>query len=231
MKISVIAESKTSQGTIDQLVDEVPELFPKELGVELVYSGERYEVKRNDVWYYDKRFFPELEKVDGMQYRGRFWFNVRPLIKEHRSSSQDEAILMVAHRNFVNLAAEHLSVYSLVGVAFGAHHVCKRHYNGRCYDEDKAIVLGIPDEAHSNNVKVGAHEIAHLYLDKVPKSEKRDMSSDDHCMGGWKEKPCLMSPPQTGPFGVTREAMSRINLGFCHPCLHKLNLAAESYNS
>jgi hypothetical protein len=219
MKVKVIAEFETLRETIDRLVEETPKLFPDVCSVQMVDSGERYEVKRDKVWNYGEIVtIEESQFLEGMQVGEFFWFNIRPLILKYQPTDSDERILIVTHRNHVDLAKEiRYPLLKFVGMTPGG----EISYAGQCDDKYGAVIVGVPNQPHENNTKVAAHEIAHLFL--TPFTGNRGLKAD-HCENFQEGLRCLMNTPPD----VTARTLEEIGLRFCNPCYQKLETAYKS---
>lgn len=217
MEIKIIAESKTTQKTIDRLIEETPELFPESCSLELFDSGERYKINREKIWNYgDEVTIKESQYLDGMQAGDLFWFNVRSVILKYGEKDSNKKIMILVNSNYIDLKVD-------VGIPIpqfvGNNLVGEISYGGHCDSEYSSIVVGIPNRPHSNNTKVAAHEIAHLYLD--PFTKKRRF---EHCRNYYNGLRCIMNIHQ-----VTDKAFEEIGLKFCSPCYQKLEKASLSY--
>ena len=219
MKVKVIVESETLQETVDRLVEETPGLFPDICSLQMIDSGERYEIKRDKVWNYgDTVTVEEAQFLDGMQAGELFWFNIRPLILKYRPADSDERILIVTHRDHIDLAKEiEFPLPKFVGMTPRG----EISYAGQCDDEYGAVIVGVPNQPHTNNTKVAAHEIAHLFLD--PFTGERGLKVN-HCENYQYDLRCLMNTPPD----VTTRTLEDIGMRFCDPCYQKLETAYKS---
>lgn len=216
MKVKIIAESETLQEIIDRLIEETPESFPSICSLKLVDSRERYKVKRDKVWNYgDTVTIEESQFLDGMQAGELFWFNIRPLILKYKPVSPDEKILIITHRDHVDLAKEvEFPLPKFVGMTLRG----EISYAGQCDDKYGAVIVGIPNILHENNTKVAAHEIAHFYLDSL--TGKSGIKAN-HCGNYQDGLRCLMNTPPD----VTARTLEEIGMKFCDSCYQKLETA------
>jgi hypothetical protein len=218
MKVNIIAESGTLQEVVDRLIEETPKVYPKMCSLKLVDSKIRYEIKRDKVWNYGGTVtFEESQYLDGMLAGKMFWFNIRQLILKYKPAVSNEKILIVTHRDFVDLAKEiEFPIPKFVGLKPGGETI----YAGQCDDKYGAVIVGIPNQVSVNNAKVAAHEIAHLYLD--PFTHKRGLKAN-HCNNYNDGKRCLMNTPPD----VTERTLKEIGMSFCDPCYKQLGLSSK----
>lgn len=222
MKINIIAEPQTTQEIIDKLIEETPKLFQDSCSIELVDTRERYEIKKSKILHYGETIgIEEIESLDGMQIGKLFLFNVRPLVLKHQPKNPEEKTMVLTHQSYVYMNKE-LDPIGLIPKFVGKTITDEEWYSGSCVNNHTAVVVGIPNEPHSNNIKIAAHEIAHLFLDPVFSSfvnGKQKNHCENTAEGNLK---CIMNTPAY----VTRRTMKEIGLGFCDPCYKKLKKAS-----
>ncbi len=227
MKINIVGEVSTDQKIIDTLVEIIPTLFPIDSNLELVDSGERYARKQEKVLNWDDIIDQnKINFYDGIiDPTGKFWMNMDSIAYRYRPNIKDEYLMIIGHRDFINMD---MSVLLLAGLAKNRMLATRQIENG-CYQgmadyKDRWIFLGLPNDGCAGAVKVSAHEIAHLFLDRISCGEGFSLEDHlnrkipNHCENYVGSKRCLMNPKSP----VNRETIQEIALNFCEYHTNKL---------
>lgn len=217
MNIKIIGELETGQDAIDQLVEEVPKLFPESCLLKIVDDKDRYQVKRDNVWRYGENVtIEESQFLDGMSISNLFWFNVRSVILQYyKMNDSNDKIMVLSHRAHIDLAKE---IEYPMPKFVGMNPRGRIDYSGHCDNEYGAIVLGIPNETNLNHVKAAAHEIAHMFLTPLTGNHGHRA---DHCENSYERLRCLMNTSE-----ATDVDLAGIGLRFCLSCYEKLEQAS-----
>lgn len=214
MPFEIIADKETTQETIDQLIAEVPRVFPHSVGISLVDSGLRYDATR--------LLRPLPQPLDSSLYlsspielaylNGCGYLDIAE-IEEILPSARSSETLLLTHHSFAFSPKRLITVFmdffhegkevSVVG-QFGGTFYFAGEYSGL----ERRAVVGIVNAPNKNNIKIVAHELAHQYI-------RENCASDDLSSG----RACLMNP--SGPIA---EDVTAVPLTFCEPCYAKLGL-------
>lgn len=220
MKINIVGEVSTDQKIIEALAETIPKLFPLEANLELVDSGERYMPERENVLNWSDPIYGDKINVYGgiTDPTGKFWMSLEPIICRYKPCIKDEYLMIIGHRDFISMDMGTLLLAGLAGDRMLAtRQIENGNYHGMADYRDRWVFLGLPNDDCIGAVKVGAHEIAHLFLDRIPFWEGSSLEDHlngkipNHCKNYASDKRCLMNPSHP----VTQETIQEITLNFC----------------
>lgn len=213
MVIQIIADTETKQETIEQLIAEVPGVFPFSLGISLVDSGVRYDAV--------PLLCPFPRSLDSSLHLstplapayldGHGYLDIGD-IEEILPLARSPETLLITHHSFVfsptnpNAFLQDLFYRRVVSVVgqFGRTFYFAGEYNGL----EKRAVVGIVNAPDENNVKITCHELAHQYIRE---------NCDSYLLPSGRA--CLMNP--SGPKALD---VATLSLTFCEPCYAKLGI-------
>lgn len=215
MNIEIIAEESTRRATLDSFLD-LPKLFPDELGIELEVSDKRFALSKESI--ISLRDLDITKQIPDAVYCGSLLFyNIAQKIDF--GESHGRLRLFVVHQNYIWMDQNRGSFPEIVG-----DHNGKKVYSGTAYARGRYAIIGVPNESCQNNLKVAAHEIAHLLLDLKFPEPQVELKAPNHCEGYIDVRRCLMHTPPD----ITEKTLKDIALGFCNPCYSKLQNLVHS---
>jgi len=202
MNIEIISEECTSRSTLDKLLD-LPNLFPDELEIEMEVSDKRLDLSKENA--IPLREFDVRKQIPDAVYCGSFLFyNIAQTIEFGEYNGHLK--LFVVHRNYIWLDKKRVSFPETAGDYNG-----KKVYSGTAFARGRYAIIGVPNESSQNNLRIAAHEIAHLLLDlKYPKPQVK-LRAPNHCEGYIDVRRCLMHTPQlidTFPLSLASETVT-----------------------
>ena len=202
MKVNLIAAESTRPETIDKLLQEVPDVFPGT--IELVDSGLRYAVRRDNVVEYDPGLpLDEVRSADGVMLDGIYRFNLAKAVRDVRP--EGEHSFVVSHWPFIMIGkGEEMDAFFPGGCEMPSYENALISA-GLCSQPQKLCVAVMPNMPEDDNSKVAAHEIGHFTL-------------RTHCPEYAGELRCIMNPPEQALRRQTDWAME-----FCKSCYDQLS--------
>lgn len=214
MKINIVVEVSTNQKIIDALIETMPKLFPLEADIKLVDSGERYMPKRENVLNWNDIIQADKINVYGgiTDLRGKFWMNLEPIICRYKPPIKDEYLMVIGHHDFINM-----DIGTLVRAGFAGNRMLATRqiengtYQGMADYRNRWFFLGLPNDNCIGAVKVGVHEIAHLFLDGFSLEDHLNRKISVHCKNYVDNMRCLMNTCHP----ETQETIQELALNFC----------------
>ncbi|MBI5073003.1 hypothetical protein HZA99_04250 [Candidatus Woesearchaeota archaeon] len=213
MTFKIIADRKTTQETIDQLIAEIPGLFPITVGISLVDSGERYDAAPL------LRPLPRSSRahhylsppIAGEYLDGHGYLDVAE-IEEILPLARSPETVLITHHSFAfspRSAGDFFQDFLKdCDVSVVGHFGRTFYFAGEYSRSEKRVVLGLVNTPDENNVKITAHELGHQYI--------RENCESYLLPSG---RACLMNPS-----GPTATDVAAVSMTFCGPCYAKLGI-------